>query len=98
MELIAEKKECAKTMIQILKRRLIQRVYPPCLIQKQRHSTGGGQEGGGEPTIPITYQLPVSSSQQEPELVTVKAREGENLMALAHRNDIELEGACEGKL
>lgn len=107
ISLLQQKERKKETMIQICRKyfagiRRLNFGYP-CVIQKQSHSTTGGHDekggGGGEPTIPITYQLPLSSSSSsQPELVIVKAREGENLMALAHRNDIELEGACEGML
>lgn len=32
------------------------------------------------------------------ETVTVEAKEGDDLLTLAHRNKIDLEGACEGSL
>lgn len=43
-------------------------------------------------TYKVTYILP---NDQE---VTVSAEEGDNLLELAHKNHIALEGACEGAL
>ena len=42
------------------------------------------------PTVSITFIQPDETSKQ------VKARVGESLLQTAHRNDIDLEGACEG--
>lgn len=40
-------------------------------------------------TYKVTYVLPNGSE------ITVDAQEGDNLLELAHQNQIELEGACE---
>ncbi|KAJ3055351.1 hypothetical protein HK097_010777 [Rhizophlyctis rosea] len=42
--------------------------------------------------LQVTYITP------DNEKITITAREGDNLLDLAHNNDIELEGACEGSL
>lgn len=44
-------------------------------------------------TINVTY-----TDEKDGSVKTVKAPIGENLMEVAHRNDIDLEGACEGSL
>jgi ferredoxin len=43
-------------------------------------------------TLHVNYVLPNGKK------VTVKAKEGDDLLSLAHRNKIDLEGACEGSL
>ena len=42
------------------------------------------------PTVTITFVQPDESTK------VVQARVGESLLQTAHRNDIDLEGACEG--
>lgn len=44
-------------------------------------------------TINVTF-----TDEKDGSTKTVKAPVGENLMEVAHRNDIDLEGACEGSL
>ncbi len=52
------------------------------------------QSTGDAPTIiSITFLQPDGQTRK-----TVEARVGESLLQTAHRNDIELEGACEGTL
>ena len=48
---------------------------------------------------PIAGQgLKVTFVTPQNESITVEAKEGTNLLDLAHANDIDLEGACEGSL
>ncbi|KAJ3130068.1 hypothetical protein HK098_006780 [Nowakowskiella sp. JEL0407] len=47
---------------------------------------------GNDIRIPVTYVTP------EGERIRVNAKEGDNLLELAHKHDIELEGACECSL
>ena len=60
--------------------------------QIRLHSSSNADSKNELANIPVTFEL--SSGEQ----VKVMAKPGENLMSLAHRNDIELEGACEGSL
>lgn len=46
-------------------------------------------------SINVTF---ISTENGKDEEVVVEGKEGDNLMSLAHENDIELEGACEGAL
>lgn len=60
------------------------------------HYVGVRWHGGGAgpdhdaPTVTVSFVLPDNS------VVSVPARIGESLLQTAHRNDIDLEGACEG--
>lgn len=45
--------------------------------------------------INVTF---ISTENGKNEEFAVEGKEGDNLMSLAHENDIELEGACEGAL
>lgn len=51
---------------------------------------GGPSVPADAPTIQITFLQPDETER------TVTARIGETLLQTAHRNDIDLEGACEG--
>lgn len=52
---------------------------------------GGSSVPDTAPTIDVTFLLPDGSTRK-----TVQARVGESFLETAHRNDIDLEGACEG--
>jgi ferredoxin-2, mitochondrial len=56
-----------------------------------RWQTAGPKIGADAPTVNITFQLPDGTTKR-----TVQARIGESLLQTAHRNEIDLEGACEG--
>ena len=51
---------------------------------------GGPQVASDAPTITVTFLQPDDTTKQ------VEARVGESLLQTAHRNHIDLEGACEG--
>jgi ferredoxin-2, mitochondrial len=51
---------------------------------------GGSAAPDDAPTITLTFLQPDDTTRQVP------ARVGETLLQTAHRNDIDLEGACEG--
>ena len=52
---------------------------------------GGPSVASDAPTISVTFLQPDGKTK-----VTVDAKVGESLLQTAHRNDISLEGACEG--
>jgi ferredoxin len=74
-----------------LRQRLVRRA--PTIIPKMilRSHGGGSRVSLDAPQISITFILRDNSSKK-----SVKAIVGETLLQTAHRNDIELEGACEG--
>lgn len=49
--------------------------------------------------INLTFVLPEKKASNEGSAteINVQAKEGENILRLAQRNDIALEGACEGR-
>lgn len=51
---------------------------------------GGPKISKDSPTVSVTFVQPDDT------LKVVQARVGESLLQTAHRNDIDLEGACEG--
>jgi len=51
---------------------------------------GGPKVDANAPTVSITFVQPDETKKE------VQARVGETLLQTAHRNDIDLEGACEG--
>ena len=51
---------------------------------------GGPSVSKDSPTVSITFVQPDDTLKE------VQARVGESLLQTAHRNDIDLEGACEG--
>jgi ferredoxin-2, mitochondrial len=51
---------------------------------------GGPQLAADAPTVSLTFVQPDETTK------VVQARVGETLLQTAHRNDIDLEGACEG--
>lgn len=53
---------------------------------------GGGSVADDAPTVNVTFVEPDGETKKQ-----VQARVGETLLQTAHRNDIDLEGACEGK-
>ena len=60
---------------------------------------GGPKIGADAESISITFQNPhpsSSSSVDDTELKVVEAKVGETMLQTAQRNDIDLEGACEG--
>lgn len=62
---------------------------PPRLLGAIRHH-GGPDVPEDAPTITIKFLQPDETSKE------VQARIGESFLQTAHRNDIDLEGACEG--
>ena len=60
----------------------------PRIGATRRH--GGAAVSSDAPTVSITFIQPDETSR------VVQARVGESLLQTAHRNDIDLEGACEG--
>lgn len=74
------------------------------LIRRHDHCGAIRHHGGpsipsNAPTIQFTFVNPHPSQAKkgEPlEKLTVQARIGETLLQTAHRNDVDLEGACEG--
>lgn len=50
----------------------------------------GNSVPAGAPTVSVTFLQPDETKRK------VQARVGETLLQTAHRNDIDLEGACEG--
>lgn len=57
-------------------------------ITKRWH--GGPSIAADAPTISVSFLQPDGKTR------AIKARVGENFLQVAHRNEIELEGACEG--
>jgi ferredoxin len=59
---------------------------------------GGPHIPKDAPTIQITFINPKPSQAKrgQDEKLTVDARIGESVLQTAHRNDVALEGACEG--
>ena len=60
---------------------------------------GGPSISADAPTIKLTFVNPPSKTEGDDakaERLTVDARVGETLLQVAHRNHIEVEGACEG--
>ena len=69
----------------------------PALNQVRYH--GGPSISADAPTIKLTFVNPPSKTEGEDakaERLVVDARVGETLLQVAHRNHIEVEGACEG--
>ncbi|KAI9091122.1 2Fe-2S ferredoxin-type domain-containing protein [Phlyctochytrium arcticum] len=72
-------------------------IYPIYALSRPFHSTIPSHHktlakpAPGE-GLKVTYITPENDS------ITVLAREGDNLLDLAHAHDIDLEGACEGSL
>ncbi|GAX23427.1 hypothetical protein FisN_15Lh148 [Fistulifera solaris] len=64
--------------------------------RRSRRALGGVRWHGGPkvpndaPTITVTFLQPDKTRKE------VQARVGESLLQTAHRNEIDLEGACEG--
>ena len=56
-----------------------------------RCHSAGPKIASDAPTVNITFTLPDGTTKR-----TVQARIGESLLQTAHRNEIDLEGACEG--
>mmetsp|Transcript_43355 Transcript_43355/g.70349 ORF Transcript_43355/g.70349 Transcript_43355/m.70349 type:complete len:170 (-) Transcript_43355:417-926(-) len=70
-----------------------------CVAAKRWYSKKEAQAPKNEekPTRPEDYKT-MTFIDQEGESHQVKAKLGENVLEIAHENDIELEGACEGSL
>jgi len=73
------------------------------LVSKIRFTTirnsGGPSIPADAPTIQFTFINPRPSQAKKggpDEKLTVSARIGETILQTAHRNDVDLEGACEG--
>lgn len=61
---------------------------PAAAIAKRWH--GGPHVSTDAPTVTVTFLQPDETTKE------VTARVGESFLQVAHRNDIDLEGACEG--
>jgi hypothetical protein len=63
---------------------------------------GGPKVEANAPTVPITFINPhpatarLNGGNADDDKLVVDARVGETLLQVAQRNDIDLEGACEG--
>ena len=62
-------------------------------IRRRDHSHSHGHVPEGDPDYEITFRI-----RKTGEVKTVPAYEGDNLLRLAQRHDIPLEGACEASL
>lgn len=62
--------------------------------QQQVRRHGGAHVAADAPTVRLTFAG--GGGDGEVDSVTVEARVGENLLQVAHRCHIDLEGACEG--
>ena len=62
--------------------------------QQQVRRHGGAHVAADAPTVHLTFAG--GGGDGEVDSVTVEARVGENLLQVAHRCHIDLEGACEG--
>ena len=60
-------------------------------IRRRDHSHSHGHVPEGDPDYEVTFRI-----RKTGETKTVPAYEGDNLLRLAQRHDIPLEGACEG--
>ena len=60
-------------------------------IRRRDHSHSHGHVPEGDPDYEVTFRI-----RKTGEVKTVPAYEGDNLLRLAQRHDIPLEGACEG--
>eukprot|EP00529_Nitzschia_sp_RCC80_P036701 CAMPEP_0113506880 /NCGR_PEP_ID=MMETSP0014_2-20120614/36152_1 /TAXON_ID=2857 /ORGANISM="Nitzschia sp." /LENGTH=198 /DNA_ID=CAMNT_0000402421 /DNA_START=20 /DNA_END=616 /DNA_ORIENTATION=+ /assembly_acc=CAM_ASM_000159 len=64
---------------------------PPSPFHRQQQRWHGGPEVAGDaPSVSITFVQPDSTEK------TVEAKVGSSFLQVAHANDIDLEGACEG--
>jgi ferredoxin len=61
------------------------------VVRRRDHSHSHGHVPEGDPDYEITFRI-----RKTGEVKTVPAYEGDNLLRLAQRHDIPLEGACEG--
>ena len=72
---------------------IVREGIPVALDQVRHHISADA------PTVKLTFVNPPSKtegSDAKAERLTVDARVGETLLQVAHRNHIEVEGACEG--
>ena len=67
------------------------RVAAALTVRRRDHSHSHGHVPEGDPDYEITFRI-----RKTGEVKTVPAYEGDNLLRLAQRHDIPLEGACEG--
>ena len=61
------------------------------IVRRRDHSHSHGHVPEGDPDYEVTFRI-----RKTGETKTVPAYEGDNLLRLAQRHDIPLEGACEG--
>ena len=61
------------------------------VVRRRDHSHSHGHVPEGDPDYEVTFRI-----RKTGETKTVPAYEGDNLLRLAQRHDIPLEGACEG--
>ncbi|KAI9216897.1 2Fe-2S ferredoxin-type domain-containing protein [Blastocladiella britannica] len=64
--------------------------------QRTLHASTAFLHGGKKASAAFPYTVTYVTSDGEE--VTVRCEEGDNLLDVAHSNDIDLEGACEGSL
>lgn len=62
----------------------------PSVVTNSIRWHGGPQVSKTAPTVQISFSTPDGTAR------VVEARAGESLLQTAHRNDLDLEGACEG--
>ena len=68
-----------------------ERRAPAAVPRRWDHSHSHGHVPAGEPDYEVTFTI-----RKTGEVRTVPAYEGDNLLRLAQRHDVPLEGACEG--
>ena len=76
-------------MFTVTSKRVLQRLRTTTTTPRIRWH-GGPTVSKDAPTVNVTFLQPDETKK------TVQARVGETLLQTAHRNDIDLEGACEG--
>lgn len=78
-------------MFTVTSKRVLQRLRTTTTTTTTRIRWHGGPTVSKDaPTVNVTFLQPDETKK------TVQARVGETLLQTAHRNDIDLEGACEG--
>jgi ferredoxin len=77
-------------MFTVTSKRVLQRLRTTTTTTTRIRWHGGPTVSKDAPTVNVTFLQPDETKK------TVQARVGETLLQTAHRNDIDLEGACEG--
>ncbi|KAJ1635347.1 2Fe-2S ferredoxin-type domain-containing protein [Pavlovales sp. CCMP2436] len=60
--------------------------------------TLGRRPLAGAPSRALSGKVPITFVDKDGSVILVQASEGKSLLEVAHENDIELEGACDGSL